>query len=107
MYKKLKRTWSHGYMNQMEKFEEVFPELNGIDREEMAARFIELGMDFYTEEETPVKWWIRLTLPLAFILLVIMCILLPVNFIITGNWGYKFRFKNRILNWFLMLRIMI
>lgn len=71
----------------------------------MADRFIELGLDFYTEEKTPVPIWLRLTMPFAFIVMLLMLIGTPINFLITGNWGYSLGEKNRLLNWFRAVRL--
>ena len=101
MYRKLKRTWSHNDLNYIPKFRELFPELSKVDSEKLADRFIELGLDFYTEQKTDVKPLIRLTLPFAVIVMVIMFIFIPINFLITGNWGYSISESNpRLLNWF-------
>lgn len=105
IYRKLKRTWSHGYINYMPNFKKVFPELKNVSSEEMADRFIELELDYFTETKTPVKWWIRLTLPFALLTMLLMFIGLPITFLITGNWGYNLGEKNIILNWLRMLRL--
>jgi len=106
MYRKLKRTWSHNDLNYIPKFRELFPELSKVDSEILADRFIELGLDFYTEEKTAVKPLIRLTLPFAIIVMILMFIFIPINFLITGNWGYSISKSNpRLLNWFRSLRL--
>ena len=105
MYRKLKRTWSHNDINYMPNFKKVFPELNHVSSEEMADRFIELGLDYFTETKTPVKLWIRFTLPFAVLTMLLMLIGLPITFLITGRWGYGLNDKNRLLNWFRMLRL--
>jgi hypothetical protein len=105
IYRKLKRTWSHGYINYMPNFKKVFPELKNVSSEEMADRFIELGLDYFTETKTPVKMWVRFTLPFALLAMLLMIIGLPITFLITGNWGYNLNDKNIILNWLRMLRI--
>jgi hypothetical protein len=107
IYRKLKRTWSHNYINYIPKFKKIFPELNKISSEDMCDRFIELGLDFYTEEENPVKWWIRFTLPFAIILLIAMLLFYPFYFIFTGNWGYPYNKNNWILNWFKSLKLLV
>lgn len=106
MYRKLERVRSHGYMNYIPKFRETFPELNKISSEEMSDRFRELGLDFFQEKKTPVKTWMRFTLPFAIILMVLMLIALPFVFIITGKWTYPLGEKNTILNWFRSLRLL-
>ncbi|MFZ4705483.1 MAG: hypothetical protein ACOYMF_05690 [Bacteroidales bacterium] len=99
MYRKLKRVWSHGYGNYIPNFDKVFPELRKLSPEEMCDRFIELDLDFYKEELTPVSVWLRLTMPFAVITMLLMIIGLPFTFLITGNWSYNLGDKNRILNW--------
>lgn len=106
MYRKLKRVWSHNDMNYIPKFRETFPELKKVSSEEMCDRWQDLGIDFYTEEKTQVKTLTRLTLPFAFVLMVLMLIALPLVFIITGKWSYPFGKKNRIHNWFRALRLL-
>ena len=105
-YRRLKRTWSNGYAHNMGKIKKVFPELSEIDSEEMADRFIELGMDFYVEEKQGVKTWVRFTLPFAVTAMLIMLILIPVVFLVTGKWGYSLSNNNYILNWFRMLHLL-
>ena len=105
IYRKLKRTWSQGYANHIPNFQKVFPELSQINSEELADRFIELGLEFYSEEKKPVPVWMRLTLPFALLLMIIMIIGTPIAFIFTGEWGYALGNENRILNWFRALRL--
>lgn len=105
MYRKLKRTWSNGYMNYIPNFDKTFPELSHLGSEEMCDRLRSLGLNFYTEKLTPVKWWIRLTLPFALIVMLLMILFLPFNFLITGKWGYSLGEKNYILNWLRSLKL--
>ena len=105
VYRKLKRTWSNGYANRIPQFKNTFPELQKLSSEELANRFIELKMDFYYEEKTPVSSWIRLTLPFALITMLLMIVGLPIVFCITGKWGYSLGNKNRLLNWFRALKL--
>jgi ribose/xylose/arabinose/galactoside ABC-type transport system permease subunit len=105
MYRKIKRVWSNGYANYIPNFKKVFPELNKLDSEELCDRFQELNIDFYTEEITPVKPWLRLTMPFAIVLMILMLIAIPFKFLITGNWSYSLGDKNTILNWFKALRL--
>lgn len=105
MFRKLKRVWSYSNNCYIPKFNEIFPELNKISYEEMCDRWRRLGIDFYTEKQTPVKPLIRLTLPFAIILMILMLICSPILFIITGNWKYPLTEDNRILNWFRSLKL--
>lgn len=105
MYRKLKRTWSHNDLNYIPNFKKVFPELSKIDSEEMADRFIELGLDFYTEEKTPVPLWLRFTMPFAFLVMLLMFVGFPINYLCTGQWGYSLGKSNRLMNWFRAVRL--
>ncbi len=105
IYRKLKRVWSHNHMNHIPRFREIFPELKNVSDEEMCNRWISLGINFYTQEKTEVKWYLRLTLPFAIALLLLMFVSLPVNFLITGYWGYSFSKNNRIYNWLTALKL--
>lgn len=106
MYRKLKRVWSHNDANYIPRFREVFPELNKLSSEELCDRWVDLGVDFYTDELEKVNPLVRITLPFALILIIIMVISLPFVFLITGNWGYSFSEKNRIYNWLKSLRLL-
>lgn len=105
MYRKLKRVWSHGYANYIPNFDKVFPELKKLTSEEMCDRFIELGLEFYAEKQTPVPIWLRLTMPFAIIAMLLMIVGLPITFLLTGKWHYSLGDKNRILNWLKALRL--
>lgn len=105
MFRKLKRVWSHNDMNYIPKFRETFPELNKVSSEEMCDRWVELGIDFYTEGVTPVSIWVRLTLPFALIVFVLMFVGLPFCFILRGKWSYPLGNKISVYNWFRALRI--
>lgn len=100
IYRKLHRTYSHGYANFIPDFKEVFPELKGIDGEELANRLKKLKLDFYYEEKTAVSPIVRTTLPLALLVWVLMFVGLPINFWITGRWGYSIGNNSWVLNWF-------
>lgn len=106
MYRKLKRVWSHGYANYIPNFDKVFPELKKITSEEMCDRFRELGLEFYAEKQTPVKPLIRITMPFAIALMLLMFVGIPFVFLITGKWSYPLSDKNRILNWLRSLRLL-
>lgn len=99
IYRKLKKTWSNGYVRITPKFNKVFPELSKMDDGELRYRLKELKMDFYYEEKTPVNFWMRLTLPFAIATMILMFVSLPIAFVITGKWGYSLGDKNRIINW--------
>ena len=92
-------------MNYIPRFREIFPELDRLGSEELADRFCELGLDFYTDEKVSVNNFIALTLPVGLLLFVIMFILMPIKFMITGSWGYSHKYFNPIFNWFRLLKL--
>lgn len=102
MYRKLKRVWSHGCANYIPNFDKVFPELKKLGEQELCDRFQELGIEFYSEKQTPVKTWIRFTLPFALLFMLLMIIGLPFNFFIKGEWGYEMGWH---YNWLKQLRL--
>lgn len=90
IYRKLHRTWSHGYANYIPGFIEKFPELRDVDSQILCDRFIDLGLDFYCETGVKSPWWIRLTLPVTLLVFAVMFLSLPIVYIITGHWGTLF-----------------
>lgn len=106
MYRKLKRVWSHNDMNYIPRFYEKFPELRNVSTEDLCDRWIDLGIDYYTQKSTPVNPWIRLTLPFALVLMILMFFALPIVFLFTGEWGYSHSENSRIFNWFKSLKLL-
>ena len=104
MFYKLKRTWTHNDLNYIPKFKETFPELKHLNSEELCDRFSKLNVNFYSVNKESVKPIVRLTLPFAIILMILMFLMLPLNFIITGKWRYDLG-KTRIVNWWKSLGI--
>ena len=80
MFTELKRVYSQGYMNYVPNFQETFPELKNLTREELADRFMSLGIEFYTAERKPVPILIRLTMPFAFVTVAIMVLFMPLHY---------------------------
>ena len=78
----------------------IFPELNKLNSDEIENRLRKSDIEIFTETKRPVKWWIRLTLPFAVIVWIILFVGLPITFIVRGEWGYKI---DRIMNWFKQL----
>lgn len=107
LFRKLKKTWSHNSTNTefLLLMKEIFPELSKVPfsekrQEEITEKLIDLELDFYTIKRKKVSPLVRLTLPFSLILMVIMFIGLPFNFMVTGQWGYSFKKNNFIYNWF-------
>jgi hypothetical protein len=101
MYRKIKRTWSSGYTNYEFNriFKDTFPELK-LDNEELCNRLRSMGLEYYSQKVVPVRWWVRLTLPLGALAFIVMLLVTPINFMLTGSFSYDLKEKNFILNWF-------
>lgn len=76
------------------------PELESYDTDHLQHYLMGSKLVFFEEVKKPVPKLIRLTLPFALLLMLLMTISLPVNFMVTGSWGYG---NNKIHNWFKML----
>lgn len=100
MFTELKRVYSQGYMNYVPNFQETFPELKNLTREELADRFKSLGVEFYTAERKPIPILIRLTMPFAFVTVAIMVLFKPLHYFITGHWHYRLKYNCKLMNWF-------
>lgn len=105
MFRELRRTWKGGWASYIPRFKETFPELNNVGTEEMCNRFRELDLEFYCEKVTPVKFWVRFTMPFGLLLIILMLVGMPLCFLITGSWRYPLGDKNVILNWFRSLKL--
>lgn len=103
MFRKLKRVWSHNDMNYIKGFKEKFPELDKISREELCDRWASLGIDLYTQKKQKTNSLIRLTLPFALVLIIIMFFGLPFAFLLRGEWNYGK--PGFVYNWLKSLKI--
>jgi hypothetical protein len=74
----------------------IFPELKDLYTENIVDRLRGSDLDFYYSEKVKTPIWIRLTLPIALIVMLTLFILTPVNYMITGYWGYKYK---SLTNW--------
>lgn len=104
LYRKLKRTWSYNDIHYIPRFKQTFPELKSLSSEELCDRFASMGVDFYQVKTVKVHPLIRLTLPFALIIIITMLVLMPIMFIITGEWGYDIE-RIGIANWFRSLKL--
>jgi hypothetical protein len=73
------------------------PELNYVNSDIIVDRLRGSGITFYEQESVPSPLWLRLTLPFGLIAMLVLFLLLPVNYMICGRWGYKWEW---LINWF-------
>jgi hypothetical protein len=72
------------------------PELKGRDIEMITDNLRGSNLQFYLKESVPTPIWIRFTLPFCLIVILILFLMMPVNYIIVGKWGYKWQWLS---NW--------
>jgi hypothetical protein len=83
------------------KFKKEFQELKDIDSDVLEERLKNIGIYNYEEiDKFETNLFIRLSLPFALIVWILLFIFLPVNYILTGKWGYNFKNKEFLVNWF-------
>lgn len=104
MFRKLRLLYSYSSYEGITKLKDVFPELRNLSYDELGDRWKQLGVNLYSEKITPVNKLVRLTMPFAIILIILMFIFIPFNFLITGTWTYKIS-KGIIYNWFKSLKL--
>lgn len=78
-------------------------ELKNVDADYISDCLRGSDLEFYKKELIKTPILIRLTLPFALIIMLILLIGLPVNYIICGKWGYKWKWLS---NWLRMLGIL-
>lgn len=100
---KLNRVFSDNWFY-IPNFKETFPELKHLTNGELASRFKKLNLRFYEEKEVAVNKWVRLTLPFALIIMLLMFLFLPIWYMVTGRWTYSID-KGRLYNWIRSLRL--
>lgn len=72
------------------------PELKNVDIWKLENVINNLPIEFYKEDSVVTKWYIRLTLPVALLVMLLMLIFCPIKYIFTGSYGYKILF---VRNW--------
>ena len=97
-YRLLGRVYSMGYFWRLRKNDYYFtaidlkkaiPELKNCDAEQIESHLRGTNLMFYKAEKVSTSLAVRLTLPFAFILMVILFACSPINYIISGHWGYN------------------
>jgi len=91
---------SFGSMNYIPDFDKIFPELKDLSREELYRRFSQSNIKFFMVHNKKVPSLLRLTMPLAIILILIMFIMMPINYFVTGSFRYDTDKYIKVWNWF-------
>ena len=84
------------YMAAME-LKKRIPELKNVDSETITSQLRGSNLQFYKQESIPTPIWVRFTIPFGLIVMLILFLMMPVNYIIVGKWGYKWQW---LTNWF-------
>lgn len=79
------------------KLKKAIPELKNVDTELIDSYIRSSNFNIFEEKKKPVNSWVRVTLPLALVVILCLIALSPIKFMITGSWGYG---NLKLLNWF-------
>ena len=77
--------------------QKCLPELEKCSIERIENHLRGSQLVFYKKENVRTSFVMRITLPLSFVAMIVLFIGMPINYIISGKWGYK---RNWIANWF-------
>jgi hypothetical protein len=97
MSKTFWRLRQHSNIVFAEKLREVLPELKKSSLTDISKHLYNSDLELYASEKCKTRLIVRLTLPLAFIAIVLFFLFIPINYMVTGHWGYRIKF---ISNWF-------
>ena len=100
IFNKLENVTSFGSMNYIPDFDKIFPELKDLSRDELYRRFSQSNVMFFMVHKKKVSALLRLTMPLAIILILIMFIMMPINYFVTGSFRYNTDRYIKLWNWF-------
>lgn len=75
----------------------VIPQLKNVDIDVLTDNLRSSDLECYNTTKTKVGLLLRLTMPFALLTGMLLFIFMPINFMLTGSWGYKSRKLN---NWF-------
>ena len=85
--------------------EEIVPEITAYQNSKLweeewydKVRYSEYVLYKKQKKKTP-NFFLRLTMPFAWLIWLIMLVCLPVNYIITGDWKYDHRIYDYIFKW--------
>lgn len=93
-FRDLKESSNYDVQKWLEEKLELTPKQKRIFREEEILRWSKFK--FYERDIYVKSFWWRLTILPFGILFLILIIMLPFNFLFTGNWNYRFKW---IANW--------
>jgi hypothetical protein len=66
------------------------PQLKGVPVDDIVDNLRGSRLGIVSEDSVPKPFWVRLTLPFGIVLILILLICLPIKFMITGTWRYKY-----------------
>ena len=78
------------------------PELDNVYSDDIANYLRGSGLRFYKEIKVKTTFLFRLTLIPAILLIVVLFVGLPINYLLTGKWHYDW---NWLVKWFRMLNL--
>ncbi len=79
------------------KLHKILSKLNKYSVEEIEDELRSSNLEIYEEERIQNNILIRLTMPFALLTMLVLILLSPINYILSGHWGYKWL---PLRNWF-------
>lgn len=85
------------YWNTAIELRKILPELNNAYTDDVVDNLRGSNLSFVMIESVKKSFWIRLSLPFGILTFLVLFITLPIKFMITGSWNYKWMW---LQNWF-------
>jgi hypothetical protein len=85
------------YWNTAYELKKWIPKLKNEDIDDLVDNLRGSNLSFVLTESVDKPFWIRLSLPFGLIVWLILFITLPIKFMVTGTWNYKWLW---LQNWF-------
>lgn len=77
------------------------PELRNVELDYIKHYLLQLRIEVYKSDLKTIPWYMRLTMPFALLMIVLLFIFSPFHFLITGRWSYDILW---LQNWLSSLR---
>jgi len=85
------------YWNTAYELKKCIPKLKNEDTNDLVDDLRGSNLSFVMIESVKKPFWVRLSLPFGIIVFLLLFITLPIKFMITGSWSYKWMW---LQNWF-------
>lgn len=87
----VKREQKLDYSDAAFELKKNIPELYKVYSEDIANHIRGSGLRFYKEDKVKTTFLFRLTLIPAILLIIVLFVGLPINYLLTGKWHYEWK----------------